>query len=127
MTDIKVKATRGAILAFISMRHADGWSTSRDEIHAIVCRLGTKIWSKARHNSRRVGFANSILRELCESRVIHVAEKGTKYYLGPRPTSTERPAERIVSMIYELPTNDIPVDRLAASVIGPVWGSSSLL
>lgn len=34
---------------------------------------------------------------------------------------------RTVSMIYLRPTNDIPVDRIAASVIGSVWGSSELL
>lgn len=44
-----------------------------------------------------------------------------------RGDERERRTERVVSMIYELPTNDIPVNRLAASVIGPVWGSTGLL
>jgi hypothetical protein len=34
---------------------------------------------------------------------------------------------RTVSMIYLRPTNDMPVNRVAARVIGPVWGSSALL
>jgi hypothetical protein len=35
--------------------------------------------------------------------------------------------QRMASMIYLRPTNDIPVNRIAASVIGPVWGTTTNL
>jgi len=41
---------------------------------------------------------------------------------GPTPDGHPR----VTSMIYLRPTNDIPVNRIAASVNGPVWGSSGL-
>jgi hypothetical protein len=121
------EGVQGAILALMNARCAAGLGyTPRGEIYALVFSMGKQRLSNKRHRARRAGFANSILRSLCDEQIIHAGPTGYLYYLGAKPHTSES-SQRAVSMIYELPTNDIPVNRIAASVIGPVWGSSGLL
>ena len=42
-------------------------------------------------------------------------------------TNRTKAANRTASMIYLRPTNDQPVNIVAARVIGPVWGNLELL
>ena len=68
---------------------------------------------------RRRRFRESIeivLRKLYLEGVIHLPQQNADASTDAGP--------RRVSMIYLLPTNDIPINRLAASVIGPVWGAT---
>jgi len=87
--------------------------------------------SRGGHWKEHSPVVADVLLALCRDQIIEPQTRDMGYWLLDRPDRPEgvlaNSAKRVVSMIYLRPTNDIPVNRIAASVIGPVWGSSGLL
>ena len=109
-------------LVLSALHNADGNKLDKSLIFRAVyagCGRPPKHSGKAGRTRRTICRAiNLVLEKLYLEGAIHVQTENTNV------VDTN---QRTVSIIYLRPTNDIPVNRIAASVFGPVWGSTKLL